>query len=194
MATTTDYNVLPCPKGYSQNSDLTKCVKNKNIVFNTLTFQDLAASYAVANDPNQVRRLLVSEGLVTDIATANSLTPLQLKNLLLNVYTNSGPTAYGALLSKFVPNRNANNFTTNTILLTSVNNDLRKVLPISATPSIQSTGGDIVTTIWNSFVKSSSTNNTPVITQSTSTSPVVVAYVIGAIAIVGILAYVVLKK
>lgn len=159
----------------------------------SITFQEIAAQYAVDNDINQVRQLLVSEGLIASMDIANTMSARQLVSLLLTYYINNGPDAYGMLLRKFTPNRATTNYTTNLTILNGASNDFTRLMGSNGSMA-KTSFGDVISTFWEGLVSSSSSASTPVVTQSTSTSPVVVAYVIGGVLVLAVLAYVVLKS
>lgn len=165
----------------------------------TLSLPELAAAYAVANDPRQVREILVANGIIANITAANSLSDKQLVQTLISYYNSNGAAAYGNLLRQFTPNPNTKNWTTDPNNTNAIVNDLQKI-PAAASAIAQAQSGIQVQdfscswckSLWTGIVGGSETVTPPSVTNTTVTtaSPIVVAYVLAAVALVGILAWV----
>lgn len=164
--------------------------KNPNAVKRT-TFQEIAANYAVANDRLQVEKLLVDNGTIANLEIAHAMSDKQLVSTLYGYYLKNGATAYALLLAKFVPNRNANNWTTDQARLTPAVEDLRRLKYISSNPNARA---DWFTELWTGLVGSSSTTQPTTVITTTSTSPAVIGYILAGVLVLAVLAYVIVKK
>lgn len=192
MATATKRTQMDCPYGWTRTVN-GNCVKTGYI---TTSLPAIAAAYAMANDPVQFRALLVKKGIVANATVASKLTPKQLVSTVVSYYNTNGNAAGADLLSQFVPNPNTKNVTTNKAVVTQATADLGKVVPGLVTTSGNS--GDLLDlswlqTGWNALVGSTTTTQNPVVTTTSSPSAITAAYIIGGVALVGILAYVVIK-
>lgn len=183
----------PCPSGYHPrivNGVESGCDKDASGT-KYLIFPQLAISYMLANDPAQVRALLVSNGLVVNIAAANSLTDKQIADLLLNYYYTKGPSAFSALISQFVPNRLTKNWTTDPARISAGLTDVQRLNLVVTNPNAKES--DLLT-FWHAVVGGSSTVIPTTVTTTTATSPAAIGYVIGGVLVLAVLAYIVTKS
>lgn len=169
-------------------------------------FQQIAASWIAKNNPDGVRQTLINEGIIANNALAGSLTENQLAGLLYQYYVRQGAGAYAALLSKIPVNENLS-ATENAILEQSII-DVKTILsvPLGAPENINNglslqsakisneTVKSVAKTFWDLIVGGSSTVISPDVTTTTKSSPLTIGLIIGGIAIVGILAWVILKS
>lgn len=163
-------------------------------------FQRIATNWIVNNNPNGVRLALVTAGLISNVQTANSLSQKELATLVYNYYLTNGNSAFASFLRSIEPNYNIPY--NEVIALRTATRELNTIVPSvvvggsSNGISTLSTGDSSVDDIkkwWDLIIGTGETNVAPTVTTTTKSSPVTIALIIGAIAVLGIIAWVVIK-
>lgn len=164
-------------------------------------FQQIAAAWISKNNPTDVRSVLVDKGIIANISVANSLSTVQLSNLLYQYYLKNGAATYGSLLRQIPVNENISE--SDTAIIQAATSDIESVLGISSMPPVSN---GLPTTqssesfkssaqkFWDLLVGGSTTTVSPVVTTTTKSSPLTIGLIIGGIAVVGILAWVIIKN
>lgn len=160
-------------------------------------FQQIAAAWISKNNPDGVRGVLVSQGLVSDIATAARLSQGQLADILYKYYLSNGKAAYGQLLSVIPVNGDIS--ATETAIINAASADIRRVFNIQ---NVTSQNISAETTqdfssgakkFWDLLVGTSTSETSPTVTTSTKSSPLTIGLIIGGVAVLAIIAWVVVK-
>jgi hypothetical protein len=154
------------------------------------TFPQIAAAWISQNNPADVRRVLVENGLIVNMTAANNLNSDQLAKVLYMFSLKKGNQAYGNLLSKIVPNSNVTNSERET--LSDAKQAIIQAFPYGGDSTFAI--GDSVKDFWNSLVGQSTSTTAPTIITTTKASPVTIGLIIGGIAVLGIIAYIVVKS
>lgn len=170
------------------------------MAINRYNFQRIAANWIVKNNPDAVRSVLVSNSLVAGMSTANNLTNNQLATLLYNYYMVNGKDAFADLMRQITPNENLND--SEIALLRNSTNELRAIVPMVSMQPVMNTGittqssESVVSDVkqwWDLIIGTGQTTIAPTVTTQTKSSPVTIALIIGGIAVLGIIAWFVMK-
>lgn len=169
-------------------------------------FSLLAATWIVNNNPNGVRSAMVAQGIIANGVAANAMSRAQLVSSLYNYSKSRGKAAYANLLRSITPNDNISASESQT--LSQATNDIRAVAsannimmaqPAGQTSATFREGDPSVAKKWweeliEVIVGGSETVVPPVITTTTRTSPLAIGLIIGGVLVLGILAYVIVKR
>lgn len=166
----------------------------------TYNFQQIASAWIVKNNPDEVRRVLIEKGIVS--SGTSQMSPTILTAVLYQYYLKNGGAAFGALLSQMIPNENVSR--SEVLLLqqsineiTSAYPNLRVSTPVVtntlSTASVAQSTTSVVKEWWNLIVGVTTTDVAPTVTTVTKSSPITIALIIGGIAVLAILAWVIIK-
>lgn len=196
---TIDTKTTECPacmEGNNPYGTSTRCVPIPGC--KAVSFSELAAGYAVANDTPQVRRLLVANGLVANMAAANSLSQKQIANLLVSYSNTNGTDRYLQLLRQFSPNTSTPNWTNDSKLMSTAKSEIYAAVPqaaaIRASQNSTLSSNDWFSSFLDAIEGSKTSVTAPVITTTTKASPVTIGLIIGGVLVLGIIAYVIVKS
>lgn len=158
----------------------------------TYNYQHIAAGFIVKNNRSGVINVLVSNGLISDMSAASLLTDSQLAKILYNYYSANGASAYGQLLRQIPLNTNKSSTELMDIEQLADRLDIAPAATMPGVPTTQSFES-IFNSIWEKLVGKSETVITPVVVVEQKASPVTIGLIIGGIAILAIIAWVVVK-
>lgn len=152
-------------------------------------YQQIAAAFIVKNNRQGVIDVLVSNNLVANATVANLMTDAQLARILYNYYLKNGAVAYAGLL-KQIPVR--------TDVPAGEKAEVESLASqLDITPpqgeAFRSSFQDVFNSVWTALVGKSETVTTPVVTVEEKASPLTIGLVIGGVAILAIIAWVVVK-
>lgn len=166
----------------------------------TYNFQQIASAWIVKNNPDEVRRVLIEKGIVS--SGTNQMSPSILTAILYQYYLKNGGAAFGTLLSQIIPNENVTR--NETLLLQQSISEIKTAYPnlrtstpvvtnTLATANVAASSTSAVKEWWDLIVGASATVVAPTVTTVTKSSPITIGLIIGGIAILGILAWVIIK-
>lgn len=166
----------------------------------TLTFPQIAAAFITANNPSAVKKAIVDAGIITDESKVDSLSEKELARIVYGVYLKNGAKNYAIFLKNIPLNRSANNWTTDVNKLKAMLNDMNGLFPsyneqqaMAGVPTTLSFG-DVFNDVWDKIVGGTTIEKQPIVTQTTSASPMTIGLIIGGVAVLGIIAWVVIKS
>lgn len=164
----------------------------------TSNFAQIASAWIVRNNPSAVRGALVSTGLVANTATANGMTSKQLTDTLYQYYLRTGKINFAKLLSQIPVMENISASESNTLANASA--DLAILSGANpATASVRREGDPSVAKKWweqviDVIVGGSETTTEPVVVTTTKISPLAIGFAIAGVLVLGIIAWVIVKK
>lgn len=163
----------------------------------TYNFQQIASTWIVKNNRTGVINALTENRLIANTGAGTSMTDMQLTSILYNYYLKNGGSSFANLLRQIPLNENLSQ--SEIASLENASSDIRAVLniaPVQRAPVGAITTQDFkssVSQFWDLIVGGSETTVQPTVTTTTKTSPLTVGLIIGGVAVLAIIAYVIVK-
>jgi len=157
----------------------------------------IPAIFISQNNPVGTRNSLVSAGIVANKQVANNMSEAQLANALYNFYLSKGSVSYANLLTGITPLKDgagADNLVQAVKEIKSVSAEPPMMKPIGQ--ELQLFGSDWLKNAWNGLIGQSVTETAPStrIVTTTKASPLTIALILGGVLVLGIMAYVIIKR